>query len=114
MPPQAPASRSTRASLHDSLYRQAGANCPACGSAFRCSGDTKRGCKKRSWLVSFEQRRLLDREDLERQLREWLTEANTVRPSRATGVPPATRIVEERARLRPLKVARPIWRCGFR
>jgi transposase len=53
----------------------------------------------------FKQRRFLDREDLERQLREWLTEANTVRPSRATGVPPATRIAEERARLRPLKVA---------
>jgi transposase len=53
----------------------------------------------------FKQRRFLDREDLKRQLREWLTEANTVRPSRATGVPPATRIAEERARLRPLKVA---------
>jgi transposase len=53
----------------------------------------------------FKQRRFLDREDLERQLREWLTEANTVRPSRATGVLPAVRIAEERARLRPLKVA---------
>ena len=53
----------------------------------------------------FKQRRFLDREDLERQLREWLTEANTVRPSRATGVPPVARIGEERARLRPLKVA---------
>ena len=53
----------------------------------------------------FKQRRFLDREDLERQLRDWLTEANTVRPSRATGVPPATRIAEERGRLRPLKVA---------
>jgi transposase len=52
----------------------------------------------------FKQRRFLDREDLERQLREWLTEANTVRPSRATGVTPATRITEERGRLRPLKV----------
>ena len=37
-------------------------------------------------------------------MREWLTEGNTTRPSRATGVPPATRIAEERARLRPLKV----------
>jgi transposase len=53
----------------------------------------------------FKQRRFLDREDLERQLREWLTESNTVRPSRATGVPPATRIADERPRLRPLKVA---------
>ena len=51
----------------------------------------------------FKQRRFLDRADLEQQLREWLTEANTVRPSRATGVPPAERIAEERARLRPLQ-----------
>ena len=42
----------------------------------------------------FKQRRFLDREDLERQLRDWLTEANTVRPSRATGVPPAARMAE--------------------
>jgi transposase len=53
----------------------------------------------------FKQRRFLDREDLERQLREWRTEGNTVRPSRATGVPPAARIGEERVRLRPLKIA---------
>ena len=54
----------------------------------------------------FKQRRFLDREGLEQQqLREWLAEANTVRPSRATGVPPVTRIGEERARLRPLKIA---------
>ena len=53
----------------------------------------------------FKQRRFLDRADLEQQLREWLTETNTVRPSRATGVPPAARIAEERARLRPLKIA---------
>jgi transposase len=53
----------------------------------------------------FKQRRFVDREDLARQLREWLLEANTVRASRATGVPPQARIGEERARLRPLKVA---------
>lgn len=53
----------------------------------------------------FKQRRFLDREDLERQLREWLVEANTIRPSRATGVPPSTRMPEERARLRALKIA---------
>jgi transposase len=53
----------------------------------------------------FKQRRFLDREDLERQLREWLIEANGVRPSRATGVPPSARIADERVRLRPLKVA---------
>lgn len=53
----------------------------------------------------FKQRRFLDHADLERQLREWLTEVNTVRASRATGVPPAARLGEERARLRPLKIA---------
>ncbi|HEX5476183.1 MAG TPA: IS21 family transposase [Vicinamibacterales bacterium] len=53
----------------------------------------------------FKQRRFLDRADLERQLREWLTETNTQRPSRATGVPPVTRLAEERGRLRPLKIA---------
>jgi transposase len=53
----------------------------------------------------FKQRRFLDHADLEQQLREWLTEANTIRPSRATGVPPAERIAEERARLRPLRIA---------
>src|SRR5262245_28358330 len=37
----------------------------------------------------FKQRRFLDRVDLERQLRDWLTDANLTRPSRATGVPPA-------------------------
>jgi transposase len=52
----------------------------------------------------FKQRRFWDRTDLERQLREWLTEANATRPSRATGVPPSARITEDRTRLRPLKV----------
>jgi hypothetical protein len=53
----------------------------------------------------FKQRRFVDREDLERQLREWLEEVNRVRPSRATGVPPVERLAEERPRLRALKVA---------
>jgi len=52
----------------------------------------------------FKQRRFLDDEDLRRQLREWLTEANTTRPSRATGVIPAVRLAEEAPRLRALKV----------
>src|SRR5438093_13271951 len=39
------------------------------------------------------------------QLAEWHTDVNTQRPSRATGVIPAIRLVEERPRLRPLKVA---------
>lgn len=53
----------------------------------------------------FKQRRFLDEEDLVRQLREWLVEVNTQRPSRATGVVPEERMKEERPRLRPLKVA---------
>lgn len=53
----------------------------------------------------FKQRRFLDVEDLVRQLREWHEEVNEHRPSRATGVAPASRIAEERVRLRPLKVA---------
>ena len=53
----------------------------------------------------FKQRRFLDDEDLRGQLAEWRRETNTERPSRATGVVPAERMVEERARLRPLKIA---------
>jgi transposase len=53
----------------------------------------------------FKPRRFLDEADLGRQLAEWLVEVNTLRPSRATGVVPAERMREERARLRPLKVA---------
>jgi transposase len=52
----------------------------------------------------FKVRRFLDREDLESQLQEWLEEANTKRPSRATGVVPARRVEEERRRLRPLAI----------
>jgi transposase len=54
----------------------------------------------------FKQRRFLDDEDLQRQLDEWHEEVNTRRPSRATSVTPAARMIEERPRLRPLKVAR--------
>lgn len=50
----------------------------------------------------FKVRRFANREDLERQLLEWLTETNETRPSRATGVVPMLRLVEERQRLRPL------------
>jgi transposase len=53
----------------------------------------------------FKQRRFLDEEDLLSQLREWLVEVNTRRPSRATGVIPEERMRDERPRLRPLKVA---------
>jgi transposase len=52
----------------------------------------------------FKQRRFLDAQDLREQLAQWHTEANRERPSRATGVAPAIRMTEERARLRPLKV----------
>ena len=50
----------------------------------------------------FRVRRFANREDLERQLLEWLTEINETRPSRATGVVPLLRLAEERLRLRPL------------
>jgi transposase len=53
----------------------------------------------------FKQRRFVDEEDLRLQLREWVEEGNTKRPSRATGVIPEDRMREERPRLRPLKVS---------
>jgi hypothetical protein len=53
----------------------------------------------------FKQRRFHDHADLRQQLREWLDETNNDRPSRATNVPPAARIEQDRARLRPLRVA---------
>jgi len=52
----------------------------------------------------FKQRRFVDDDDLRQQLAEWLVVANTQTISRATGVTPAARIDEERARLRPLRV----------
>ena len=52
----------------------------------------------------FKVRRFHDRADLETQLAAWLTEVNTVRPCRATGVAPSERIVAERERLRPLSI----------
>jgi transposase len=53
----------------------------------------------------FKQRKFLDREDLQRQLDEWLTEVNTTRASRATKVIPEARRQEELPRLRRPKVA---------
>ncbi len=53
----------------------------------------------------FKVRRFHDRADLLVQLAAWLVEVNTVRPCRATGVPPAERITAERERLRPLAIA---------
>jgi transposase len=52
----------------------------------------------------FKQRRFLDDEDLRQQLAEWHLEVQTRIPCRATGVIPTERMVEERRRLRPLKV----------
>jgi transposase len=52
----------------------------------------------------FKQRRFVDDEDLRTQLTDWLRDVNTTRPSRATGLIPAVRRVEERPRLRPLKI----------
>ena len=53
----------------------------------------------------FKQRRFLDEADLDAQLAAWRIEVNLERPCRATGVPPAVRLEEERPRLRPLKIA---------
>ena len=53
----------------------------------------------------FKVRRFHDHADLITQLAAWHHEVNEVRPCRATGVPPATRIAAERARLRPLAIA---------
>jgi transposase len=53
----------------------------------------------------FKVRRFWDETDLREQLAEWHVEVNTKLASRATGVAPAERMNEERARLRPLKVA---------
>ena len=53
----------------------------------------------------FKQRRFLDEADLLAQLVAWQVEVNTKLPSRATGVTSATRMTDDRARLRPLKVA---------
>jgi transposase len=53
----------------------------------------------------FKVRRFQDRQDLEGQLQEWLTEANDERPCRATGEIPAVRLARELPRLRPLVVA---------
>ena len=52
----------------------------------------------------FKQRRFVDEEDLRQQLADWHVEVNSRVTSRATGVTHAARMVEERARLRPLKV----------
>jgi transposase len=53
----------------------------------------------------FKPRRFVDDADLARQLADWHVEVNTRRPSRATDVIPETRLAEEHARLRPLRVA---------
>lgn len=52
----------------------------------------------------FKQRRFIDEADLRTQLAEWMREVNWERPSRATGEIPATRLAEERPRLRTLKI----------
>jgi transposase len=54
---------------------------------------------KHSFLLA---RRFRSREDLERQLAEWLHYVNAERACEATGVIPALRLQEEQARLRPL------------
>lgn len=54
----------------------------------------------------FRARRFVDlATDLPQQLAQWLVEVNEERPSRATHLPPAVRLAEERARLQPLATA---------
>ena len=53
----------------------------------------------------FKVRRFHDRDDLVVQHADWHREVNEVRPCRATGVTPATRIAADRERLRPLAIA---------
>ncbi len=53
----------------------------------------------------FKVRRFHDHADLVAQFGDWHHEVNEGRPCRATGVPPATRIEADRARLRPLAIA---------
>jgi transposase len=53
----------------------------------------------------FKVRRFHDRADLVAQLADWHHEVNEVRPCRATGVTPASRMEADRARLRPLAIA---------
>lgn len=52
----------------------------------------------------FKQRRFHDLDDVEQQLLEWLEQTNLTRPSRATGVIPETRRLEELPRLRKPRV----------
>jgi len=70
----------------------------------------------------FKVRRFHDREDLERQLADWLHEVNTQRPSRATNEVPAERIDAERQRMKalpllaadyPLRIATMVRTTGF-
>jgi transposase len=53
----------------------------------------------------FKCRRFHDRADLEAQLAQWLIEANTRRPSRATGIIPSVRLEQERLRLRAVPIS---------
>lgn len=52
----------------------------------------------------FKHRKFQDDADLRAQLKAWLLNVNTKTPSRATGVIPETKRLEELARLRPIKV----------
>ncbi|MCC6740112.1 MAG: IS21 family transposase [Planctomycetia bacterium] len=71
-----------------------------------CRGNQKGSVENLvGWVKSsfFKVRKFHDREDLEKQLAEWLEEVNERRPCRATGVVPRIRLTEERRRLRPPK-----------
>ena len=61
------------------------------------------GFVKRAFFGARRFQNLVD--DLPQQLTEWLAYANTVRPSRATGVPPSTRLATEQTRLHAIAIA---------
>jgi transposase len=82
-------------------YRFAAELCTPCRAQEKGAVENLVGFVKGSF---FKVRRFHDRADLEAQLAAWLIEVNTVRPCRATGVPPAERIGAERERLRPLVI----------
>src|ERR1700684_3180513 len=77
------------------------------GIVLAVSSPGKRQCRNLVGFVKssfFKVRQFHDEEDLRQQLRDWHREVNEERPCRATGIIPALRLAEERARLRPLKV----------
>ena len=79
-----------------SLLARAGGFAADLGRSCASDDDDAIGFVKHGFLLV---RRFRNRADLEAQLVEWLTFVNEARPCDATGVIPAVRLAEERARL---------------